>query len=146
MNATIVSDAKLTKNQTLVFDALTEAKGPLGAYGILEKLRDQGFRAPLQVYRALDKLIERGLVHRLESLNAFVACRHPEADAHEAIAFAICDNCGAVAELDADAAARPIQDMADRIQFDLQSTVIELRGLCAACVSADSTSREIHTS
>lgn len=68
---------QLTKNQALVMGALTHSDGPLSAYTILDKLRDQGFRAPLQVYRALDKLLEYGLVHRLESLNAFVACACP---------------------------------------------------------------------
>jgi hypothetical protein len=67
---------------------------PLSAYTILDQLRDQGFRAPLQVYRALDKLVEFGLVHRLESLNAFVACRHPDCEDHETIAFMICEKCG----------------------------------------------------
>ncbi len=69
---TSVSD--LTRNQSLVFNALDGASGPLSAYDILDKLRADGFRAPLQVYRALDKLVEYGMVHRLESLNAFVAC------------------------------------------------------------------------
>jgi len=55
----------LTKNQSLVMGALTRADGPLSAYTILDQLRDQGFRAPLQVYRALDKLVEFGMVHRL---------------------------------------------------------------------------------
>ena len=66
----------LTKNQSLVFDVLTRAEQPISAYTILDRLREHGFRAPLQVYRALDKLLEAGLVHRLESLNAFVACAH----------------------------------------------------------------------
>ena len=70
------SKSDLTKNQTLVMGALSQAKGPLSAYTILDELRDDGFRAPLQVYRALEKLVELGLVHRLESLNAFVACQH----------------------------------------------------------------------
>ena len=58
----------LTKNQSLVMSALSKAEGPLSAYSILDELRDQGFRAPLQVYRALEKLMDVGLVHRLESL------------------------------------------------------------------------------
>ena len=66
----------LTKNQSLVFETLQRADQPISAYTILDRLRDHGFRAPLQVYRALDKLVEAGLVHRLESLNAFVACAH----------------------------------------------------------------------
>ena len=81
----------LTRNQSLVFNALTRAPGPLSAYSLLDQLRDKGLRAPLQVYRALDKLVAFGMVHRLESLNAFVACRHPDCETHENIAFTICE-------------------------------------------------------
>jgi Fur family zinc uptake transcriptional regulator len=66
------SNTDLTKNQSLVMGALSQANGPLSAYTILDELREHGFRAPLQVYRALEKVVEFGLVHRLESLNAFV--------------------------------------------------------------------------
>ena len=61
------SNTDLTKNQKLVMGALSNANGPLSAYTILDELREHGFRAPLQVYRALEKLVELGLVHRLES-------------------------------------------------------------------------------
>ena len=54
----------LTKNQSLVMSALMESNAPMSAYTILDKLRDEGFRAPLQAYRALDNLVEFGLVHR----------------------------------------------------------------------------------
>ncbi|MGO7302192.1 transcriptional repressor, partial [Rhizobium ruizarguesonis] len=63
-------------------------------------LRDHGFRAPLQLYRALDKLLEYGFVHRLESINSFFACAHPGDDCHShgIFAFAICESCGQVME------------------------------------------------
>ncbi|EJZ18074.1 zinc uptake transcriptional regulator protein [Rhizobium sp. Pop5] len=91
---------QLTKNQSLVFDVLEKAEGPLSAYTILDKLRDHGFRAPLQVYRALEKLLEYGVVHRLESINSFVACAHPGENCHShgIVAFAICESCGQVME------------------------------------------------
>lgn len=126
----------LTKNQAMVFDALTKADGPLSAYAILDQLRGSGFRAPLQVYRALDKLVDLGLVHRLESLNAFVACRHPEWDTHEMAAFAICDVCGGVAELSSEKLARQLRTVAREAQFAPKTSTIELRGVCAACRAA----------
>ena len=89
----------LTKNQSLVYDALTRSKAPLSAYAILDGVREHGIRAPLQVYRALDKLLEMGLVHRLESLNSFVACSNSECEARETIVFAICEKCSKVSEL-----------------------------------------------
>ena len=126
----------LTRNQALVFGALEQADGPLSAYSILDQLRGDGFRAPLQVYRALDKLMEAGLVHRLESLNAFVACRQPGCDTHEMTAFMICDGCGTVAEVvDHDLAGR-LHAIAGHDGFALRSAAVELRGTCHDCTLA----------
>lgn len=125
--------ADLTKNQSLVMGALTKSNGPLSAYTILDQLRDDGFRAPLQVYRALDKLVEFGMVHRLESLNAFVACRHPDCDDHETIAFMICESCDYVHELSDDVLANRVELLAGKARFALKKTTIELRGICENC-------------
>lgn len=127
---------KLTRNQHLVFEALSEAKGPLTAYAILDALRSEGFKAPLQVYRALDKLVEFGLVHRLESLNAFVACSHPGCSGHETAAFAICETCGRVSEFAPEKAVKQLQAWADEEGFLLSRTTIELRGICRNCRAA----------
>lgn len=128
--------ADLTKNQTLVYGTLTAATGPLTAYTILDQLREKGFRAPLQVYRALDKLVEFGMVHRLESLNAFVACRQPDCETHEAIVFTICDACGQVAEVSDDKLGSDLRELADTNEFFLQKSTVELRGLCNVCKAA----------
>lgn len=129
------ANADLTKNQSLVMNALSDAKGPLSAYSILDELREHGFRAPLQVYRALEKLVEFGLVHRLESLNAFVACQHPSCDgqANETVLFTICEKCGGVQELVSETLVRSIKDLAQQIDFSLKESVLELRGICSNC-------------
>lgn len=132
--------AELTRNQALVHKALAASAGPLSAYAILDRLRDDGFRAPLQVYRALDKLVEYGMVHRLESLNAFVACRHPDCESHETAAFAICDTCGQVAELEDNALIEQVSTLARRTHFAVKKTTIELRGVCAGCQSPSAVS------
>src|SRR3954447_23250337 len=88
----------LTRNQGLVLGTLNHSAGPLSAYDILDRLRGDGLRAPLQIYRALDKLTERGLAHRLESLNAFVCCADAHCHGTGSIAFAICEGCGKVEE------------------------------------------------
>ncbi|MBO6785139.1 MAG: transcriptional repressor [Alphaproteobacteria bacterium] len=129
-------DPKLTRNQQLVFDALDAADGPLSAYTILDRLRDEGFRAPLQVYRALDKLVAHGLVHRIESLNAFVSCDHPAGQSHGTVAFAICEDCGNVTEFAEQDVVKRLQDWARDEGFEAGSTVIELRGLCGNCRAA----------
>ncbi len=126
----------LTKNQALVFGKLSNANGPLTAYAILDDLRDDGFRAPLQVYRALDKLVDYGLVHRLESLNAFVACRHKGCSGHKTAAFAICEDCGNVLEFAPDTAMEHLLNWTKSQEFNLSRTTIELRGTCRLCSGA----------
>ncbi len=128
--------ADLTRNQALVYGALEKTGTPMSAYTILDELRDDGFRAPLQVYRALDKLVEQGLVHRLESLNAFVACRHASCHRGGFIAFAICDTCGQVSEFSDDALSRRLSGWAGKHSFKPSKTTIEIRGLCAGCSNA----------
>lgn len=122
----------LTKNQSLVFETLTQADAPLSAYTILDQLRDEGFRAPLQVYRALDKLLEHGLIHRLESLNAFVACRHSHKHQGTTI-FVICGRCGDVDELTDEVVSDRLMQRAVEQSFTVESAMVELRGYCGGC-------------
>jgi Fur family zinc uptake transcriptional regulator len=133
MNAHHDSQPALTRNQGLVYDALSGAEGPLSAYAILDDLRDHGIRAPLQVYRALDKLLELGLVHRLESLNSFVACQHPDCDTRATMVFAICSKCSHVSELAGEQLEAELKDMAESDGFHVQAATIELRGICRIC-------------
>ncbi|TYR31537.1 transcriptional repressor [Mesorhizobium microcysteis] len=127
---------ELTRNQTLVLDTLAKADGPLSAYTILDRLRADGFRAPLQVYRALEKLLGFGLVHRLESLNAFVACAHPHCHAHGLIAFAICEDCGQVDEFSDEVVRERLGAWSSQNGFKAEKTTVEIRGHCASCLAA----------
>lgn len=133
-----MSLAQLTPKQRLVMDALNASPAPLSAYTLLDHLRDQGFRAPLQVYRALEKLVELGMVHRLESLNAFMACQHQscEAENGDSVLFAICGTCKSVEELTSLRLEQTIQELAGVAGFTLKSSVIELRGTCNQCQQA----------
>lgn len=126
----------LTKNQEMVLGALSAADGPLSAYTILDRLRDRGFRAPLQVYRALEKLLDYGLVHRLESINAFVACAHPHCHGRGSIAFAICEKCGQVEEFSDATVQSRLGDWSRDHGFKPSKTAIEIRGTCATCLAA----------
>ena len=123
----------LTRNQSKVLAKLESAAGPLSAYALLDQLREEGFRAPLQVYRALDGLMGVGLVHRLESMNAFVACCGSHDHHHRMTAFAICDGCGQVTELSDDAIAHRLEDWVGATGFTPKRAVIEFRGVCADC-------------
>lgn len=125
----------LTRNQELVLSALAHARGPLSAYTILDRLRGDGFRAPLQVYRALKKLRDYGLVHRLESLNAFVACRRPGGQTRHAVAFAICEACGIVTEFADDTTMQRLGAWSSQHEFRISEATIELKGVCGSCAA-----------
>ena len=121
----------LTKNQKLVMEALAGASQPLGAYALLDELREHGLKAPLQVYRALDQLIELRLVHRLESLNAWTVC----CDNHhkETPVFAICNDCGIVTEYFDEQLSNDISQLSERSGFVPERSVIEIHGQCDKC-------------
>lgn len=124
----------LTRNQELVLSALTASTGPLSAYDILDKLRGDGLRAPLQIYRALEKLVDRGLAHRLESLNAFVACADTHCHRKGLIAFAICETCGKVDEFADAVIEERLGAWAGQKGFKVERTTMEIRGRCAECL------------
>lgn len=138
----------LTRNQSLVLEALTAADGPLGAYAILDRVRHHGVRAPAQVYRALERLRDLGLVHRLDTMNAFVACRHGHGVGASAatgaagdpapVVFVICEHCGATRELEDAVIGRRLSALARAEGFGLQASNVELRGTCAACAQTRS--------
>lgn len=132
------SPLDLTRNQSLVLTTLAKAGSPMSAYTILDALRGDGFRAPLQVYRALEKLVELGRVHKLESLNAFMACTHPSCDDHPVAAFAICEDCGGVSEITHKQLSHHLRDLAISADFALKRSIIELHGTCHICTDAQS--------
>lgn len=127
-------EQNLTKNQSLVFEKLSAADGPMSAYDLLDELREQGLKAPLQIYRALEKLQEVDLVHRLESMNSFVACAEPHCHAKTGlVAFAICEKCGTVSEFSDDVVQARLADWAAERSFAPTKTSLEIRGLCQGC-------------
>lgn len=127
---------RLTKNQAVVLDALKCGDTPMTAYEILglEAVREAGLKAPLTIYRALDKLIAAGLVHRIETINAFVACeRRP----HPGPAgFAICDKCRKTVELTLTDCEEHLTENARRAGFSVDAMNVEMRGRCAECQSS----------
>ncbi len=125
--------AELTRNQSLVLARLEETQGPLSAYALLDQLRGDGFRAPLQVYRALDALVKSGRVHRLESLNSFVACHGHHHHDHGMTGFAICDGCGSVEEFTDPVVTAQLEGWGSASGFRPSGAVIELHGQCADC-------------
>ena len=123
--------SKLTKNQTLVLEVLTDASQPLGAYAILDELRRYGFKAPLTVYRALEQLAGEGLVHKLESLNSWTICCG-EHHANPPV-FEICNDCGNVTEHFDKELLKNLNSMSERSGFMPDRSIIEIHGRCDDC-------------
>lgn len=125
----------LSPHSRTVLDLLHKQDKPLSAYDILDKLRAKGIKAPPTVYRALDALVQRGLVHRIESLNAFVACHdHADASHTKHIArFFVCRICGVVEEIHDQGLSTLIAGLGAKLAFHIEREILELIGLCHKC-------------
>jgi Fur family zinc uptake transcriptional regulator len=127
---------RLTPIRRKVLAVLLGSHRPLGAYEIIDRLVPRGPRpAPITAYRALDFLRENGLVHRIESRNAFIACVHNHA-AGALVAFLICERCGAVGEASSADVAATLATAARAAGFTPRSPVIEITGICSHCRGA----------
>ncbi len=118
----------------MIVEALRDVGRPVSAYELIEELRSKASLAPQTVYRSLDRLIADGQAHRLESLNAFVACRHASHEGETAV-FAICNDCGTVSEFDEPAAVDRLAAWARKAKFAVDRMTLELRGRCRACIA-----------
>jgi Fur family transcriptional regulator, zinc uptake regulator len=125
----------LTPLRTQVLALLLKQDGPAKAYDLLDALkRDHAGAKPPTIYRALDFLVRMGLAHRIESLNAFVACAGDHD--HDPAVFLICDSCHRAQELHAHAALDKLSAAAAHIGFKVSRTMVEATGLCAQCRDA----------
>ena len=124
---------RLTAIRRKVLDELLASHKPLGAYEIIDRLASRGARpAPITAYRALEFLRENGLVHRIESRNAFIACVHDHPE-DEPVVFLICDHCGTVGEASSTDLAASLTSAARAAGFTPKSPVIEITGVCTHC-------------
>jgi len=127
---------KFTPIRRQVLQALLSSHRPLGAYEVIDELAKSMPRpAPITVYRALDFLMANGLVHRIESRNAYLACAHDH-DAASLVAFLICERCGSVGEIPAAPVAQSLSAAARALGFAPKLSVVEITGTCAHCQRA----------
>ena len=120
------------KTQADVLAILRRHRKPMSAYGVLGELRQSNPKiAPPTIYRARAALTERGQVHRLESLSAFIACRRERH--HHASVMSICDDCGVVEESAAPDLLKELSSIAGKSGFAPTRHVIEIHGVCASC-------------
>ena len=132
---TTAAGLRLTPVRRRVLEILLEEHRALGAYDVLARLAIDGFgNQPPVAYRALEFLVEHGLAHRIQRLNAFTACTHP-GEAH-APAFLICRTCATVAEAEAAPARAALDTAAAQLGFAIERTTIEALGLCPKCRDA----------
>ncbi len=132
--------ARLTAVRREVLGLVWRNHAPVGAYDLLACLNKGGGKvAPIAVYRALDFLMEQGLVHRIASLNAYVGCAHvdPRRGAHDhAAQFLICQGCGCAAELESPALRRALAKAVAGRGFTINREIVEISGLCPHCKGA----------
>jgi Fur family zinc uptake transcriptional regulator len=123
---------RFTALREKVYDILLKRDGAVGAYDLLDKLKETEDSAkPATVYRSLDFLLEMGLVHKLESDNTFIACHH--FDCHHPVQFLICDECGNVQEIQSVGIKEKLDEQANSQGFQVKSQTIEAHGVCASC-------------
>ena len=123
----------LSKNQQIIFDLINKSSEPLKAYTILYNVKKRGIKAPPQVYRALDKLVQTGKIHKIESKNAFVACKSSSCEISKATAFSICESCEMVDEISDAKLTKYLSSFSDKKGTQYKRFNLEFFGLCKKC-------------
>nr|WP_321455586.1 Fur family transcriptional regulator [uncultured Cohaesibacter sp.] len=150
----VLSDAKavcaekgvrLTDQRLAVLRVLAASHVPASAYDILNQLnkerkeKGEAMLAPVSIYRALEFLIQHGIIHRIESRNAYVACSESSETRHhhgQITIFLLCDKCGRAAEFQSESLGGLIETIAKEAKFSPNAPVMEIRGLCEDCRKA----------
>ena len=121
----------LTKNQRIVLNLLQDSGEPLKAYFILDSLKKEGLNSPLQVYRALDKLVELGKIHKVESLNSFIICNNSNCASNTA--FTICERCGKVKEIKNNNLTEGVNELVRENKLNITRYNLEFYVVCNTC-------------
>ena len=123
----------LTKNQKIVLNLLQSSGEPLKAYSILDSLKKEGLKSPLQIYRALDKLVELGRIHKIESKNSFIVCSNSNCASNTI--FTICERCDKVKELKNNNLAVGMSELIKKNGQSITRYNLEFFVLCKSCKS-----------
>ena len=129
----MLKENNLSKNQKIIFDLIDKSSEPLKAYTILYNVQKKGINAPPQVYRALDKLVEIGKIHKIESKNAFVACKNSDCEISKATAFSICESCEMVDEISDVKLSKYLSNFNHKKGMKFKRFNLEFFGLCKKC-------------
>ena len=123
----------LSKNQQIIFELIHKSPEPLKAYAILSNVQKKGIKAPPQVYRVLDKLVKMGKIHKIESKNAFVACRNSDCELSKATAFSICEKCEVVDEISDIKLSKYLSNFNHKKGMKFKRFNLEFFGICKKC-------------
>lgn len=127
---------RFTDLREQVFTEIASTRGSIGAYDILEQLAQKGTRlAPISIYRSIDALMDAGVIHRLESKNAYFACRRHEHGGKGRPIFLACETCGTVTEVSAQPIFDAIKALAETAGFEPKVKFVEVSGQCSECKS-----------
>ena len=126
-------EKNLSKNQQIILDLIEKSREPVKAYSILSDVKKKGIKAPPQVYRALEKLIKLGKIHKVESRNAFVACQNSNCEISKATAFSICETCEKVTEISDQKLSKYLKNFHDKTGMIYKKYNLEFYGLCTTC-------------
>ena len=121
----------LTKNQKIVLNLLQNSGEALKAYSILDSLKKEGLKSPLQIYRALDKLVELGKIHKIESRNSFIVCNNSNCASNTV--FAICERCGNVKEIKNNDLSEGVKELVKKNRMNVTRYNLEFFVLCKSC-------------
>jgi len=131
-NLCLERNKRFTELRRVVLELVCSSDQPVGAYQLLDELRDHGRPAsPPTIYRALDFLLQQGLVHRLASSNSYIACAHPQWP-HAAL-FLVCRRCGHAREVYTEGIIDAVRTRADEFGFSVERASVEVGGVCSRC-------------
>ena len=124
---------ELSHNQKLVHKLLKSSNKPLKAYSILFEIQKMGIKSPTQVYRALDKLIEIGKVHKIESKNSYVACKNKNCLNKSSTSFLICNSCEKITEIEEETMSEQFSNLCKKFNSNYSQHNLEIFGTCSSC-------------
>ena len=124
---------ELSHNQKLVHKLLKNSNKPLKAYSILFEIQKMGIKSPTQVYRALDKLIEIGKVHKIESKNSYVACKNTNCFNKSSTSFLICNSCEKITEIEEETMSEQFSNLCKKFNSNYSQHNLEIFGTCSSC-------------
>ena len=124
---------ELSHNQKLVHKLLKNSNKPLKAYSILFEIQKMGIKSPTQVYRALDKLIDIGKVHKIESKNSYVACKNKNCLNKSSTSFLICNSCEKITEIEEETMSEQFSNLCKKFNSNYSQHNLEIFGTCSTC-------------